>query len=68
MTCGAGFFYDGAQAPNKVISILIGPKYFSPFYTSGNDVLQRSWGVYTSFAWHENSSSINFANLKVIFS
>ena len=29
MTCGAGFFYDGAQALNKVISILIGSKYFS---------------------------------------
>jgi hypothetical protein len=58
----------GTQALNKVISIRIGPKYFPPFNTAANDVLQRSGGIYASFAGHKNSSNINFAILKVIFS
>ena len=68
VTFGAGFFWDGFQALNEVISIIIGPKYCAPFNTTANVVLQHAWSIYTIYAWHEKSSTITFVNFKVIFS
>jgi hypothetical protein len=48
---------ETAESIQKIVTVRIVKKYLSPINPPHNDMVQRSRGVYASFAWHVNHVS-----------
>jgi len=55
------------QVIQKIISILFISKNLPPLYTARDNVMQRSWGIYSRLSWHGDrlTNSTFFVNIKM---
>jgi hypothetical protein len=56
-TLGIAGGYEAAKSFKEILAIIVIKKYFAPFNSPGDNMVQRSGGIYSRLAWHANTLS-----------
>jgi len=54
---GTASGYEAAYSFKEILTIIVIKKYFAPFNSPGDNMMQRSGGIYSRLAWHANTRS-----------